>query len=208
MQETKTLAALFREKAGAVSAVVSEVASLSDALAYAVDLCAKKEACQLLLAGCGEPLSDPAAGLCATATDKIIAAPELAPGLFQELETRAREKGITVLGGGMRQHLGGVDVGFTLADWGIAETGTLVLRSGNEDFRLATMICEVHVAVLPLSRLRGTSKDLEPELAKMLAETPSYTAFVTGASRTADIERVLALGVHGPLELHILLWED
>ena len=39
-------------------------------------------------------------------------------------------------------------------------------------------------------------------------EGVSYTAFITGPSRTADIERVGALGVHGPLELHIVLLED
>lgn len=41
-----------------------------------------------------------------------------------------------------------------------------------------------------------------------MKKTPNYLAFITGASRTADIERVLALGVHGPLELHILILED
>ena len=74
--------------------------------------------------------------------------------------------------------------------------------------RLATMLVETHVAVLPVSRLRATVTDLEEEMTRLMAAPPSYLAFITGASRTADIERVLTLGVHGPLELHLLLLKD
>ena len=95
-----------------------------------------------------------------------------------------------------------------MVDYGIAETGTLVIDSSSEAVRLATMVSEVHVAVLPKSRIRATALDLETELRDLMQSAPNYAAFITGASRTADIERVLALGVHGPLELHILLLED
>jgi L-lactate dehydrogenase complex protein LldG len=70
------------------------------------------------------------------------------------------------------------------------------------------MIAENHVAILPKSRLRASTYEVEKDFVSMVDDSPSYMAFITGPSRTADIERVLAMGVHGPLELHILLLED
>ena len=101
-----------------------------------------------------------------------------------------------------------MDIALTMADYGIAETGTLAIESSSEELRLATMLAEIHVAVLPKSRIRATAEDIYAELKGLMNQNPDYLAFITGASRTADIERVLALGVHGPLELHILILED
>lgn len=198
---------LFKEKAKLVSAVVSEVPDIDAALRYAVDLCDKKEACQLLMSGCGEPVSDPAKNLCDAKQRKVMAAPNLPAEAFDKLAALCAEKDFDCLREGMRKHLAGIDIGLTLCQGGIAETGSLMLESTSEEVRLSSMIAEYHVALLPKSLIRATSYDLEPELAKRLADGPSYTALITGASRTADIERVLALGVHGPLELHILLME-
>lgn len=201
--------ALFTEKAKLVSAVVSEIKSLEQAYQYATELCDQKEACQLLLSGCEAPLSDKAEDLCQLKeATKLIAAPALSEEELQKFIPLAKEKGISLIKDGIRNHLGGIDIGFTVVDYGIAETGTLVLDSSSEELRLSTMISEIHVAVLPKSKLRGTSFEVEKELEEYMQGGPNYTAFITGASRTADIERVLAIGVHGPLELHILLWED
>jgi len=201
--------ALFTEKAKLVSAVVSEIKSLEQAYEYTTELCDQKEACQLLLSGCEEPLSGKAEDLCQLKDwSKMIAAPGLSEEELKKFIPLAKEKGISLIKDGVRNHLGGIDIGFTVVDYGIAETGTLVLDSSSEELRLATMISEIHVAVLPKSKLRATSMDVEKELISYMKDSPNYTAFITGASRTADIERVLAIGVHGPLELHILLWED
>jgi L-lactate dehydrogenase complex protein LldG len=201
--------ALFKEKAALVSAVLADVASPEEAFAYAADLCVRKEACQLLLPGCEAGLSDPARQLCdAKPGARIIAAPGLDAKQYKALEAKCKDRGIALVKDGLRNQLAGIDIGFTFADFGIAETGTLVLKSDSEETRLATMISEIHVAVLPTSKIKANSYDLEDEITKVLTSPPSYLAFLTGASRTADIERVLALGVHGPLELHILFWED
>ncbi len=199
----------FRKKAEIVSAIVSEVDSMAQAIAYTVDLCAQKEACQLLMSGCEESLSDKGKDLCELKEwGKIIAAPALQDADMAELLKQAGSRQISVIKDGMRGHLAGIDIGFTVADWGIAETGTLVLNSSSEELRIATMVSEIHVAVIPKSRIRATGEELADELKNYMRQKPSYLAFITGASRTADIERVLALGVHGPLELHILILED
>ena len=200
---------LFTKKAEAVSAVVKRIGKLEEAYAYAVDVCVNKDACQLLLSGCENAISDAASDLCvAKASDKVMAAPKLADDQYAELAKAAKKAGVKLIADSLRNHLAGIDIGFAVADLGLAETGSLVLDSSSEDLRLSTMVSEINVVVLPLSRLRATSYEAEAELLPMMQKAPNYLAFITGASRTADIERVLAVGVHGPLELHILLWED
>ena len=208
MAPTKTLAQRFQEKAEAVSAIVKQVSSGREIVEYVVDLCEGKEACQLLMAGCEAPLSGAAEDLCETKQVKVIAAPGLPREELALLTGRCRAAGIRLTADGLRNHLAGIDIGLTYADFGIADTGTLVIDSRSEDIRLTTMVSEIHVAVLPGSRLRETAYDVETDLRDRMTQAPDYTAFITGASRTADIERVLALGVHGPLELHILIRED
>ena len=198
---------LFTDKAGLVGAVVTEVSSLEEAYKYTMDLCGKKEACKMLISGCEQNLSSGAEKLCATKTGKTIVAPALDKKESASLEKQCEENGFAFIKDSVRNHLGGIDIAFTYADYGITETATIVLNCPNEELRLATMISEVHVAVLPKSKLVENSYDIEAWMEGNMMEG-NYTAFITGPSRTADIERVLAIGVHGPLELHILLLED
>ncbi len=191
------LSALFKQKAELVAAIVKEVKTPYEALQYTIDVCEQKDICQRLLPAHNEPPDEKQI--------KIIAAPALDTTLTDAMRTLCESNSIRFLTSGLREHLAGIDIGLTFADYGIAETGTLVLDSSSEEVRLATMISEIHIAILSQSQIRANAYDLEDELRNNMRSYPNYTAFITGASRTADIERVLALGVHGPLELHILL---
>jgi L-lactate dehydrogenase complex protein LldG len=139
---------------------------------------------------------------------RIMAAPNLDEADFARIDKVCRASGdVRLIRENLRSYPGGIDMGITLVDFGIAETGTLVLNSDSEETRLSTMLCETHVAILNEEKIRETALSMADELNDLTARPCSYTAFITGASRTADIERVLALGVHGPLELVILLVE-
>lgn len=194
---------LFKKKSAIISSKVVEVKNLPEAMAYALDVCEKKDFCELLFTGGEEP---EARG--AKAAKKMFAAPGLADSDYAALEKQGKEKGFLVIREGMRGYLSGVDVGFTVADMGIADTGTCVVASQSEDVRIATMVCEVNVIALPRSKMVETLYDAEKWLNDLMLQGPMYTSFISGPSRTADIERVLTLGVHGPLELHVALMEE
>jgi L-lactate dehydrogenase complex protein LldG len=100
------------------------------------------------------------------------------------------------------------DIGITGAQWAIAETGTLVLESDRERHRLASLVPTVHIAVVEASRVRRTLGEVLQALGEGGADDLSRTVtFITGPSRTSDIELTLAIGVHGPAELFVIIIE-
>ncbi|MDR3176721.1 MAG: lactate utilization protein [Desulfovibrio sp.] len=193
---------IFKKMAAPVTIKIVEAAGLAEAMAYALDACEKRDICELV------PLSaDAAPQQSAEARTKVVCAPNLTDKDYKEFEGLGKGKGFTMLRKGMRDHLSGIDMAFTTADGAIAETATTILECMSDEVRLATMIAEVHVVALKKSQIKKTIYDVEDQLQKIMQKGATYTAFISGPSRTADIERVLTLGVHGPLELHIALLE-
>jgi L-lactate dehydrogenase complex protein LldG len=90
------------------------------------------------------------------------------------------------------------DLGVTGVDAALPETGTLVLESSEEKPRAVSLLPRAHLAQLHPSALRA---DLHHVFAEF--KQKNYLIFVTGPSRTADIELTLTIGVHGPQALYV-----
>jgi len=97
------------------------------------------------------------------------------------------------------------DIGITSAQYAIAETGTLVLNSEKEYARLTSLVPDIHICVL---ELRPMCQNMAEVLDHMRHDLSPAVTFITGPSRTSDIELTLAIGVHGPRELHVILIDD
>ena len=96
--------------------------------------------------------------------------------------------------------------GVTGCNHALAETGTVVIDSTAELVRLTSTLPERHFVVLdPATILLGQQEAGEALSALQHQQPADYLSYITGPSRTADIERVLTIGVHGPCELYILL---
>ena len=103
-----------------------------------------------------------------------------------------------------RDELFACDAGVTTAQWGIAETGTLVLESAREKSRLLSLVPPTHVVLLSAGCI---CESLGDALARVSVASHAIT-LITGPSRTSDIELTPVVGVHGPQTLHVLLLEE
>jgi L-lactate dehydrogenase complex protein LldG len=87
---------------------------------------------------------------------------------------------------------------------GVAETGTLVLPSGAGRPQTASLLPEVHIAILKAEDIYET---LQEVLELREVHQASVVDLISGPSRTADIEMTLTIGVHGPREVHVFCVE-
>jgi L-lactate dehydrogenase complex protein LldG len=98
------------------------------------------------------------------------------------------------------------DAGISHASMGVAETGSLLLHSTSEDRRVELCV-DVHLVLVDGAALVPSLDEAFAALKEIASRPPAYVSLVSGPSRSADIERQITIGVHGPRALHVLVVE-
>jgi L-lactate dehydrogenase complex protein LldG len=171
----------FKTRAEAVSAEVHRFAGKEEALAFVLGFL--KEAGVSEAPQCGA----------------IWAAGTFLDGAGQD-DLRTKVPGITFEVS--REGSTAARVGISQMDWAIAGTGTLVQDATAVEKRLVSTLPPIHVALLGADRIL---EDMGGVLERLRPDQINNISFITGPSRTADIERVLTIGVHGPERLIIVV---
>ena len=107
--------------------------------------------------------------------------------------------------GDLRPFCAVADVGLSLADAALAETGSVVISSGPGKSRLATLLPPVHIAIIPPGRI---TTDLFTWTAGRTGPRPANLTLISGPSKTADIEQTMAIGVHGPKQFMVIVIKE
>lgn len=101
------------------------------------------------------------------------------------------------------------EVAITGCECLIARTGSIVLSSGQPDGRTTSVYAPVHICIARVNQLVYDIRDgLQFMKDKYGQRLPSLISLATGPSRTADIEKTLVVGVHGPKEVYLFLVEE
>ena len=99
-----------------------------------------------------------------------------------------------------------LDIGITLGEFGVGETGSICVDNYAYEARIASMLPLINIIFMPKNCIVNNMQDAFDVLAKVFWK--GYSGFVTGPSRTSDIERVLTLGVHGQSRVILFAIED
>jgi L-lactate dehydrogenase complex protein LldG len=108
----------------------------------------------------------------------------------------------------VKTELAGCDVSITGCEFLVARTGTIVMSSAQTSGRTTSVYAPIHICIAYTKQLVYDLKDaLQAAKNKYGNNLPSLITFATGPSRTADIEKTLVVGVHGPKEVYLFLVE-
>jgi L-lactate dehydrogenase complex protein LldG len=124
------------------------------------------------------------------------------------LKEDLKNAGLKLITAKNKNKIANSDIGITEVDYAIADTGTLVLLTDKNQPRSVSLLPPIHLAIVRPENLVRDIHDLFIILKSEMANVEDITScmtFVTGPSRTADIELNLTLGVHGPKELIVVI---
>ena len=136
---------------------------------------------------------------------RYIAAENLAPRLVGWPRFASLDWVSTNIGFDHRPANGNDLIGLTGCFCAIGETGTLLLLGAAESPKSTALLPETHICVVEASRIVPTMEDAFALMRTEIGEPPRATFFVSGPSRTADIEQTIVIGAHGPYRVHVVL---
>ena len=113
----------------------------------------------------------------------------------------------------MRKYFAEADIGISGANFAVAESGTLVIISNEGNARLVTSLPPIHIAIVTTEKFVETLEEATALVKALIAASSgmkmtAYVSFITGPSRTTDIEKELIIGAHGPQEVHIIILDN
>lgn len=187
---------LFKERAEAVSSKVIRVAGCQEAAGALASIIQEEKVSKIV----AEPT-----GMVKSCVDRLVGESFL--NVVDGPSPSAPDTGVSLYFNDLRKQSEDAGMGLSEMLAGVAETGSLAGDCTSLENRLVSTLPPVHVVLMPAANIVATPGDA----IKMICSggrPPGYLSFITGPSRTADIERVLTIGVHGPAKLYVIILDE
>lgn len=177
----------FKQKHESLAGVTHRVSGIKAAADQVIAILQEKKASKVAMGMLPEELSSALEQRCADAGMNLIKPPFDAPDIPGALDP--------------------VEVGISWASFAIADTGSIVEFTVDDSHRLISALPRVHVSVLRAAEVVETLQEAAAPIRNFFQQNPrnAIVTFISGPSRTGDIEMRLILGVHGPAETHAVI---